>query len=55
MTALRPADLRVVFMGTPEFAVPCLEALFGLGCAVVGPGEQERDHDDHDDRDAGDR
>ncbi len=31
-----PADLRVVFMGTPDFAVPCLEALVDLGCDVVG-------------------
>ncbi len=37
MTApLRPADLRVVFMGTPDFAVPCLEALLDVGCDVVG-------------------
>jgi methionyl-tRNA formyltransferase len=31
---MTPADLRVVFMGTPEFAVPSLEALFDLGCDV---------------------
>lgn len=30
------SDLRVVFMGTPAFAVPTLEALFGGGCEVVG-------------------
>ena len=28
--------LRVVFMGTPDFAVPTLEAIYGLGCEVVG-------------------
>ncbi len=28
--------LRVVFMGTPAFAVPGLEALFEAGCDVVG-------------------
>lgn len=28
--------LRVVFMGTPDFAVPTLEAIYGLGCQVVG-------------------
>ncbi len=33
---MRPADLRVVFMGTPDFAVPTLERLFALGCQVVG-------------------
>ena len=32
----KPSDLRVVFMGTPDFAVPCLETLLGLGCQVVG-------------------
>lgn len=32
----RPEDLRVVFMGTPDFAVPTLEALVKLGCQVVG-------------------
>lgn len=31
-----PADLRVIFMGTPDFAVPTLETLFALGCQVVG-------------------
>ena len=29
-------SLRVVFMGTPEFAVPSLEALLGAGYDVVG-------------------
>lgn len=29
------ADLRVVFMGTPEFAVPCLDALLDHGVSVV--------------------
>lgn len=28
--------LRIVFMGTPEFAVPCLEALVSSGRQVVG-------------------
>jgi methionyl-tRNA formyltransferase len=28
--------LRIVFMGTPEFAVPCLEALVASGRQVVG-------------------
>ena len=28
--------MRVVFMGTPDFAVPCLEALFGAGHTVEG-------------------
>lgn len=31
-----PADLKVVFMGTPDFAVPTLEAVIALGCQVVG-------------------
>ncbi len=31
---MTPADLRVVFMGTPDFAVPALEVLFDLGCDV---------------------
>jgi methionyl-tRNA formyltransferase len=30
------SDLRIVFMGTPDFAVPTLDALVGLGCQVVG-------------------
>jgi methionyl-tRNA formyltransferase len=29
-------SLRIVFMGTPEFAVPCLEALVASGRQVVG-------------------
>lgn len=29
-------DLRIVFMGTPEFAVASLEALLKAGCKVVG-------------------
>lgn len=28
--------MRVVFMGTPDFAVPCLEKLIDYGCDVVG-------------------
>ncbi|MBQ2595097.1 MAG: methionyl-tRNA formyltransferase, partial [Bacteroidaceae bacterium] len=28
--------LRIVFMGTPEFAVASLDALLGAGCNVVG-------------------
>ncbi len=28
--------MRVVFMGTPDFAVPCLEKLIEYGCDVVG-------------------
>jgi len=30
------SSLRVVFMGTPDFAVPTLEAIYALGCQVVG-------------------
>ena len=29
-------DLRIVFMGTPEFAVASLDALVNAGCTVVG-------------------
>jgi len=29
-------NTRIVFMGTPDFAVPCLERLISLGCSVVG-------------------
>ena len=29
-------DLRIVFMGTPEFAVASLEALVNAGCQIVG-------------------
>lgn len=28
--------MRIVFMGTPDFAVPCLEALIGAGHEIVG-------------------
>ncbi len=33
---MSPTDLRVLFMGTPDFAVPTLEAILDLGCQVVG-------------------
>ena len=29
-------DIRIVFMGTPEFAVASLDALLKAGCNVVG-------------------
>jgi len=29
-------DLRIVFMGTPEFAVGSLSALVEAGCQIVG-------------------
>ncbi|HRI25209.1 MAG TPA: methionyl-tRNA formyltransferase [Ferruginibacter sp.] len=29
-------DLRIVFMGTPEFAVAALDALVNAGCTIVG-------------------
>jgi len=29
-------DLRIVFMGTPEFAVASLDALLNAGCTIVG-------------------
>ncbi|MGN6618001.1 MAG: methionyl-tRNA formyltransferase, partial [Ilyomonas sp.] len=29
-------DLRIVFMGTPEFAVASLDALVKAGCNIVG-------------------
>src|SRR5678815_3786710 len=29
-------DLRIVFMGTPEFAVASLDALVSAGCNIVG-------------------
>lgn len=32
--------MRIVFMGTPEFAVPCLEALVSAGHEVVGAFSQ---------------
>ena len=28
--------MRILFMGTPEFAVPCLEALIAAGHTVCG-------------------
>ena len=37
---MSPTDLRVFFMGTPDFAVPTLERLFALGCEVVGVASQ---------------
>ena len=33
---MNPKELRIVFMGTPEFAVPSLRALVGGGYNVVG-------------------
>lgn len=30
------AGLRVIFMGTPEFAVPALDALLQVGCEITG-------------------
>ena len=33
---MRGKDLRIVFMGTPEFAVPCLEKLISDGHNVKG-------------------
>ncbi|HMP86970.1 MAG TPA: methionyl-tRNA formyltransferase [Lacibacter sp.] len=38
-TAPQPIDyrkLRIVFMGTPEFAVASLDALVQAGCSIVG-------------------
>ena len=29
-------ELRVVFMGTPDFAVPTLQHIIELGCQAVG-------------------
>ncbi len=29
-------DLRIIFMGTPEFAVASLQALVEAGCNIVG-------------------
>src|SRR5689334_21087847 len=29
-------DLSIVFMGTPEFAVASLDALYQAGCQIVG-------------------
>jgi len=37
---MTPADLRVVFMGTPDFAVPTLQRLLELGCQLVGAVSQ---------------
>ena len=34
---MNPKELRIVFMGTPEFAVPSLRALVAGGYNVVGP------------------
>lgn len=33
---MRMEDLRIVFMGTPEFAVASLDALITAGCNIVG-------------------
>ncbi len=33
---MQPADLRTVFMGTPDFACPTLEGLIAAGCNLVG-------------------
>ncbi|MDT8441671.1 MAG: methionyl-tRNA formyltransferase [Desulfuromonadales bacterium] len=33
---MRPQDLRTVFMGTPEFALPTLQGLIDAGCTLVG-------------------
>ena len=35
-TTMNPKELRIVFMGTPEFAVPSLRALVAGGYIVVG-------------------
>ena len=35
---MNPKELRIVFMGTPEFAVPSLRALVAGGYNVVGGG-----------------
>ena len=32
---MRKEDLRIIFMGTPEFAVPTLEAILKAGYQVV--------------------
>lgn len=34
MAAIAPTEVRVVFMGSPEFAVPSLRALAGAGYLV---------------------
>ncbi|MBU0554218.1 methionyl-tRNA formyltransferase [Myxococcota bacterium] len=33
---MQPRDLRVLFMGTPEFAQPTLARVAGMGCQLVG-------------------
>jgi methionyl-tRNA formyltransferase len=33
---MKATDLRIVFMGTPEFAVASLDALVKAGCTIVG-------------------
>lgn len=33
---MKATDLRIIFMGTPEFAVASLDALVKAGCTVVG-------------------
>jgi len=33
---MQPADIRTVFMGTPEFACPSLQGLIDAGCNLVG-------------------
>lgn len=32
---MRPSDIRIVFMGTPDFAVPSLEILYNQGFSIV--------------------
>ena len=49
---MNPKELRIVFMGTPEFAVPSLRALVAGGYNVVGgvttpaktPGPRPKKH-----------
>lgn len=36
LSPLTRKDLRIVFMGTPEFAVASLDALLNAGFSVVG-------------------
>ncbi|MGK0360318.1 MAG: methionyl-tRNA formyltransferase [Bradymonadia bacterium] len=36
LTDRAPTDLKILFMGTPDFAVATLEAVIALGCQVVG-------------------
>ncbi|GAB4560473.1 MAG: methionyl-tRNA formyltransferase [Geothermobacteraceae bacterium] len=33
---MQPADIRTVFMGTPDFACPSLQGLIDAGCNLVG-------------------